>query len=85
MGASQHGQLPPDQVHGRRRFQAWRERRKPGVRIPQPLWAIAIRLAKSHGVSRTSAALGLDYYCPSGWRAKCGNLGTGCAVGEWMS
>ena len=62
MGASQHGQLPPDLVQGRRRFQAWRERRKPGVRIPQPLWAIAIRLAKAHGVSRTSAALGLDYY-----------------------
>jgi hypothetical protein len=37
MGASQHGQLPPDLVHGRRRFRAWRERRKPGVRIPQPL------------------------------------------------
>ena len=62
MGASQHGQLSPDLVHGRRRFQAWRERRKPGVRIPQPLWAMAIRLAKVHGVSRTSAALGLDYY-----------------------
>ena len=62
MGASQHGQLPPDLVHGRRRFRAWRERRKPGVRIPQPLWTMAIRLAKAHGVSRTSAALGLDYY-----------------------
>src|SRR5215212_9715651 len=62
MGASQHGQLPPDLVHGRRRFRAWRERRKPGGRIPQPLWAMAIRLAKTHGVSRTSAALGLDYY-----------------------
>src|SRR2546423_946736 len=62
MGASQHGQLPPDLVHGRRRFQAWRERRKPGGRIPQSLWAMAIRLAKIHGVSRTSTALGLDYY-----------------------
>ena len=62
MGASQHGQLPPDLVHGRRRFRAWRERRRPGARIPQPLWAMAIRLVKTHGVSRTSAALGLDYY-----------------------
>ena len=62
MGTSQHGQLPPDLVQGRRRFQSWRERQKPGVRIPQPLWTMAIRLAKAHGVSRTSTALGLDYY-----------------------
>ena len=62
MGASQRGQLPPDLVRGRSRFQAWRERRKPGGRIPQPLWAMAVRLAKTHGVSRTAAALGLDYY-----------------------
>jgi hypothetical protein len=62
MGTSQHGQLPPDLGQGQRRFQAWRKERKPGGRIPQPLWAMAIRLAKIHGVSRTSAALGLDYY-----------------------
>ena len=29
---------------------------------PQPLWALAVRLAKTHGVSRTATALGLDYY-----------------------
>jgi hypothetical protein len=62
MGTSQHGQLPPDLVQGQRRFLAWREQRKPGVRIPQPLWTMAVRLAKAHGVSRTSTALGLDYY-----------------------
>ena len=62
MGTSQQGQLPPDLVHGRRRFRAWREQRKLGARIPQPLWTMAIRLAKAHGVSRTSTALGLDYY-----------------------
>ena len=62
MGSKKHRQLPPDLVRGRSRFQAWRAQRKPGGRIPQPLWAIAIRLAKTHGVSRTSAALGLDYY-----------------------
>jgi hypothetical protein len=62
MGSSQHGQLPPDLVQGQRRFLAWREERKPGVRIPQPLWTMAVRLAKAHGVSRTSTALGLDYY-----------------------
>ena len=62
MGTSPHGQLPPDLVRGQRRFQAWREQRKPGDPIPQALWAIAIRLAKAHGVSRTAAVLHLDYY-----------------------
>ena len=36
--------------------------RSAGGRIPQPLWAMATRLAKAHGVSRTAAVLGLDYY-----------------------
>ena len=62
MGTSLHGQLPPDLVRARLRFQAWREQRKPGDPIPQSLWAIAIRLAKAHGVSRTAAVLHLDYY-----------------------
>ena len=26
------------------------------------LWAVAVRLAKAHGVCRTAATLGLDYY-----------------------
>ena len=47
---------------GRSRLQAWRAQRKPGGRIPQPLWELAIRLAKAHGVSRTAAVLRLDYY-----------------------
>ena len=62
MGTSPHGQLPPDLVRGQRRFQAWREQRKPGDPIPQSLWAIAVRLAEAHGVSRTAAVLHLDYY-----------------------
>ena len=62
MGMSQRGQFPPDLVRGRSRFQAWRRQRKPGGRIPLSLWAIAIRLANLHGVSRTATALGLGYY-----------------------
>ena len=62
MGTKTPRELPPDLVRARSRFQVWREQRKPGSRIPLPLWATAIRLAKTHGVSRTSAALGLDYY-----------------------
>jgi hypothetical protein len=62
MGTSQHQQLPPDLDRGRSRFQAWRAQRQAGGRIPQALWAMAARLAKTYGISRTAAALGLDYY-----------------------
>jgi hypothetical protein len=55
------GELPNDLAQGRRRFQAWRERRQ-GGRIPQPLWDLAVRLASKYGISRTTTALGLDYY-----------------------
>ncbi|HLJ92465.1 MAG TPA: hypothetical protein VKU02_04655 [Gemmataceae bacterium] len=62
MGANGGGTLPKDLMRGRSRFQAWRRRRKVGGRIPQPLWALAVRLVRTHGVSRTAAVLGLDYY-----------------------
>ena len=62
MGTSPHAQLPPDLLRGQRQFQTWREQRKPGDSIPESLWAIAIRLAKAHGVSRTAAVLRIDYY-----------------------
>lgn len=62
MGTKELRQLPPDLVRGQGRFRAWRAQRTAGARIPQPLWVLAIRLVKNHGVSRTSAALGLDYY-----------------------
>jgi hypothetical protein len=62
MGTSRREKLPSDLEHGRSRFQAWRGRRTAGGRIPQPLWAMATRLAKAHGVSRTAAVLRLDYY-----------------------
>ena len=62
MGTRERGQLPLDLVRGRARFQAWRTRRKVGTRIPRTLWAVAVRLAKTHGVCPTATALGLDYY-----------------------
>jgi hypothetical protein len=62
MGASEGRGLPPDLTLGRSRFQAWRRERQLGARIPRPLWDLAVRLAKVHGVSRTATALGLDYY-----------------------
>lgn len=63
MGAIERGgELPPDLARARSRFQAWRCRRQGGGRIPQRLWALAVRLVNRHGVSRTATALGLDYY-----------------------
>ena len=62
MRTRQRSELPKDLAKGRRRFQAWRERRQGGRRIPQPLWALAVRLVSRHGISRTASALGLDYY-----------------------
>jgi hypothetical protein len=62
MGAIEHESLPADLERARSRFQAWRVRRKLGTRIPQSLWAVAVRLAKTHGVCRAATTLGLDYY-----------------------
>jgi hypothetical protein len=62
MGASECRQLAADLVQGRNRFQVWRGQRKLGSRIPQALWALAVRLAEAHGVSRTAAVLGVDHY-----------------------
>jgi hypothetical protein len=62
MGASESGSLPSDLARGRNRFQAWRGQRTGRGRIPRSLWALAVQLAKVHGVSRTAAVLGLDYH-----------------------
>jgi hypothetical protein len=61
MGTGRRGELLKDLARARCRFQAWRERGT-GRRIPQHLWDLAVRLVSRHGVSRTAAALGLDYY-----------------------
>ena len=62
MGDSADGEWPKDLLQAWRRFRAWRQRRSVGSRIPRPLWALAVRLVNRHGISRTAAVLGLDYY-----------------------
>ena len=62
MGALERRSSPDDFSQARSRFQAWRAKRKVGERIPEPLWTLAVRLAKEHGVNRTATTLGLDYY-----------------------
>ena len=43
-------------------FERWRQNRIRGTRIPETLWQAAAEAAGEYGVSRTSQALGLDYY-----------------------
>jgi hypothetical protein len=44
------------------RFAIWRKTRKPGERIPEPLWRAAVKLAATSGMNRTARFLKLDYY-----------------------
>ncbi len=46
----------------RRRFEQWRRTRKVRARIPEPLWASAVKLAGRYGTHRTAKALRVDYY-----------------------
>jgi hypothetical protein len=50
-----------DIEEARRRLEVWRKSRSRGKRIPDQLWALAAALARTHGVSRVSQTLGLDY------------------------
>ena len=45
-----------------RRFAQWRRTRKRGARIPESLWASAVKLSATHGFHPTAKALQLDYY-----------------------
>ena len=53
----------PARLEGlRRRLERWRRTRKVRSRIPEPLWASAVKLAGKYGIHRTAKALRLDYY-----------------------
>ena len=46
----------------RRRFDGWRQTRGGRSRIPERLWASAVKAAGQYGLNPTARALGLDYY-----------------------
>jgi hypothetical protein len=46
------------EVH--RQFEQWRRVRQSGDRIPDRLWAAAVAVARTHGVSRTARMLHLE-------------------------
>ena len=53
----------PARLEGlRRRFEVWRRTRKVRSRIPESLWAAAVKLAGRYGIHRTAKALRVDYY-----------------------
>jgi len=62
MGTKRRGDLPAQLEGLRRRFERWRRTRKVRTRIPDPLWASAVKLAGRHGIHRTARALRVDYY-----------------------
>jgi hypothetical protein len=59
-------QLAADVGHGDRleqvkdRFTQWRQGRKPGERISNALWALAVGLVEQHGVQRIAQELCVD-------------------------
>ncbi len=54
--------IPAQLEKVRQRFEAWRRNRTVRTRIPDPLWAAAVKVAERHGVHRTAKALRIDYY-----------------------
>jgi hypothetical protein len=53
--------VPTDLQELSGRFEDWRRTRRGKLPIPEPLWAAATELARSHGVCRTAQVLRLEY------------------------
>jgi hypothetical protein len=53
--------VPTDLQELSGRFEDWRRTRRGKLAIPEPLWAAAAELARSHGVCQTAQVLRLEY------------------------
>ena len=62
MSAKQSHDLPARLEAVRRRIEHWRLARKARSRIPDSLWASAVKMARTYGIHRAARALRLDYY-----------------------
>lgn len=51
----------PDLVSIQQRLTEWRSMQPKRSRLPEHLWDEIVKLAKTHGVHRTSTTLGVDY------------------------
>ena len=54
--------LPAQVEEVRRRLDGWRRARKHRARLPEELWASAVKLVAGYGLHKTARALRLDYY-----------------------
>jgi hypothetical protein len=54
--------ISADLVQAVARFDQWRRSASARGRIPDPLWKLAVDLAREHGLSRTASTLRLGYY-----------------------
>jgi hypothetical protein len=55
-------ELPAQLEAVRRRFELSRRTRRPRSRIPDPLWAAAVKLVGRYGLHQIAKALRVDYY-----------------------
>ena len=62
MNASKRRDLRAGLEGVKRRFERWRRTRRGHARIPDSLWAAAVKAVGVHGLNRTVRALRLDYY-----------------------
>jgi hypothetical protein len=62
MNARETHDLPVRLGSLRRRFEQWRRTRKAPARIPESLWAAAVKMAGTYGLFRTARVLPVDYY-----------------------
>ncbi len=61
--STRRGRGVPAQLENvRQRFERWRQARTVRTRIPEPLWAAAVEMAKEYGVNLTAKTLRVDYY-----------------------
>jgi hypothetical protein len=62
MNVSKRRDLPAGLAGVQRRFERWRQTRRGHARIPERLWAAAVKAAGRHGLHCTVRALRLAYY-----------------------
>jgi hypothetical protein len=53
--------VPVQMEEVRQQLDRWRSTRTHRSAIPEPLWALAVQLARQHGIFATARALRLDY------------------------
>ena len=64
MNTSKTRELPARLEAVRRRFEQWRRTHRPRSRLPNGLWAAAVKMAGVYGLYRTARALPVEYYSP---------------------